>query len=66
MLNHLGLPFDVSCLEFHSNDRAVRTPSAEQVRRPLNRGGVDRWRRYEPWLDELKGALGPVLNSWST
>ena len=34
MLDHLGLPFELRCLEFHKNERAVRTPSAEQVRRP--------------------------------
>src|SRR6185437_7073863 len=56
MLDHLGLPFEDSCLEFHKNERAVRTPSAEQVRRPINREGVDLWKHYEPWLGELKEA----------
>lgn len=65
MLDHLGVPFDASCLEFHKNDRAVRTPSAEQVRRPINREGVDAWKHYEPWLGELKHSLGPVLQSWT-
>jgi tetratricopeptide (TPR) repeat protein len=65
MLDQLNLPFEPSCLEFHKNERAVRTPSAEQVRRPINRDGVDLWRHYEPWLDELKTALGPALNSWA-
>ena len=65
MLEYLGLPFDPACLEFHKNDRAVRTPSAEQVRRPINRGGVDSWRPYEPWLGPLKEALGPTLEDWA-
>lgn len=65
MLDQLSLPFEPSCLEFHKNERAVRTPSAEQVRRPINREGVDLWRNYEPWLDELKAALGPALDSWA-
>ena len=64
MLDHLGLPFEASCLEFHKNERAVRTPSAEQVRKPINREGVDYWRHYEPWLGELKYALGPALEAW--
>jgi len=42
----------------------VRTASAEQVRRPINREGVDQWRDYEPWLGPLKKALGPVLTSY--
>lgn len=65
LLDHLGLPFEPSCLEFHKNARAVRTPSAEQVRRPINRDGVDAWRNYEPWLGELKNSLGPALGSWA-
>lgn len=64
MLDYLGLPFDPACLEFHKNQRAVRTPSAEQVRKPINREGVDYWRHYEPWLGELKQALGPALEHW--
>lgn len=64
MLDHLRLPFDPACLEFHKNERAVRTPSSEQVRRPINRDGVDYWRHYEPWLGELKEALGPALEHW--
>jgi tetratricopeptide (TPR) repeat protein len=65
MLEHLGLPFDSVCLEFHKNDRAVRTPSAEQVRRPINREGVEHWRHYEPWLGALKESLGPALDHWT-
>jgi tetratricopeptide (TPR) repeat protein len=64
VLDYIGVPFAESCLEFHANTRAVRTPSAEQVRRPINRDGVDYWRHYEPWLDELKDALGPALEGW--
>lgn len=64
LLDYLGLPFDPACLEFHKNERAVRTPSAEQVRKPINREGVDYWRHYEPWLDPLKHSLGPALEHW--
>jgi len=66
MLEFAGLPFDPACLSFHANTRAVRTPSAEQVRKPINRDGVDYWRHYEPWLDELKLALGPALEGWQS
>lgn len=64
MLDYLGVPFDPACLKFHLNTRAVSTPSAEQVRRPINRDGVDYWRRYEPWLGSLKEALGEALENW--
>lgn len=64
MLDYLQLPFDENCLRFHENDRAVRTASAEQVRRPINRQGVDQWRAYEAWLGPLKRALGPILDAY--
>jgi tetratricopeptide (TPR) repeat protein len=65
LLAYCGLPFEETCLQFYQNDRAVRTASSEQVRRPLNREGVDQWRHFEPWLGPLKAALGPVLQEYS-
>jgi len=64
MLDFLGLEFDPACLDFHKSKRAVQTPSAEQVRRPITRDGLEAWRNYEPWLDPLKQALGPLLEDW--
>jgi hypothetical protein len=64
LLAHCGLPFEAACLRFHENPRAVRTASSEQVRRPINRDGVDQWRRFAPWLDPLARALGPVLEAY--
>jgi tetratricopeptide (TPR) repeat protein len=57
ILDYCGLPFEQACLEFHKTERAVRTPSSEQVRRPINRDGADVWKDYEPWLGPLKVAL---------
>lgn len=64
LLDYCGLPFDERCLRFYENDRAVRTASSEQVRRPIYRDGVDHWQHYEPWLEPLKRALGSVLDSY--
>jgi tetratricopeptide (TPR) repeat protein len=64
LLAGLGLPFDPACLAFHETRREVHTPSAEQVRRPINREGLERWRAFEPWLGPLKTALGPVLDAY--
>jgi tetratricopeptide (TPR) repeat protein len=64
LLDYLGLPFDPACLAFYENERAVRTASSEQVRRPLNREGFDQWLPFEPWLGPLKDALGPVLKTY--
>jgi tetratricopeptide (TPR) repeat protein len=58
LLDYCGLPFEPACLDFHQNRRSVRTPSSEQVRRPIFRDGLDQWRNYEPWLGPLQTALG--------
>jgi len=64
LLERLGLPFEPACLTFYETDRAVRTVSSEQVRRPIFRDGLEQWRNYEPWLGPLKAALGPALEGW--
>jgi tetratricopeptide (TPR) repeat protein len=64
LLDHCRLPFEAACLRFHENERAVRTVSSEQVRRPIFREGLEQWRAYEPWLGPLKQALGPALEDW--
>lgn len=64
LLDACGLPFEVGCLRFYENARAVRTPSSEQVRRPIYTEGLESWRAYEPWLGPLKEALGPVLAAY--
>jgi predicted Zn-dependent protease len=64
LLAYCGLPFEDNCLRFYENERAVRTASSEQVRRPIFRDGMDHWRNFEPWLGPLKTALGPVLDAY--
>lgn len=64
LLDYVGLPFDPACMDFHKTNRAVSTPSAEQVRRPINRDGMDYWRHYDPWLGPLKKALGSAPYDW--
>lgn len=61
ILDYCGLPFDPRCVDFHETERAVRTASSEQVRRPINRAGLEQWRPYEAHLEPLKAALGPRL-----
>ena len=58
MLEHLGLSWDPRCLEFHRTDRAVLTASSWQVRQPIGRGAMGRWRHYERYLEPLRAALG--------
>lgn len=65
LADHLGIAFDPAMLEFHRNERTVRTISAQQVRRPLHRKAVDEWQNFAPWLDPLGAALGPALDTWN-
>lgn len=61
MLDFCGLPFEDACLRFFETERAVKTASSEQVRRPIYASSVNLWRNYEPHLDELVHILEPVL-----
>jgi tetratricopeptide (TPR) repeat protein len=61
LTDYLGLPFEESCLRFYETERTVRTPSSEQVRRPISGEAVEHWRNYEPWLGPLIKSLGTVL-----
>ncbi|MBX9883960.1 MAG: sulfotransferase [Novosphingobium sp.] len=64
LLSACGLPFEPACLAFYETERAVRTPSSEQVRRPIFREGTEGWKPFEPFLDPLKSALGGVLAAY--
>jgi tetratricopeptide (TPR) repeat protein len=61
LLDYCGLPFEPGVMRFHENQRAVRTASSEQVRRPIYRDGMEQWKHFEGQLDPLKAALGDVL-----
>lgn len=53
LLTHCGLEWDPACLDFHRNEAAVSTPSAQQVREPINARSIGRWRQYERHLGEV-------------
>ena len=55
MLEHVGLPWDARCLEFHRAERPVLTASNWQVRQAIGKGSVGRWRRYQQFLGPLRG-----------
>lgn len=61
-LDFLELEWDPSLLRFYESKRTIRTPSVEQVRRPLNREGVGAWKPYAQWLGPLRDALGPLAD----
>jgi tetratricopeptide (TPR) repeat protein len=57
LVAHLELPWDEACLRFHESTRGVRTASLAQVRQPIYKDSVGRWKRYEKELAPLKAAL---------
>jgi tetratricopeptide (TPR) repeat protein len=57
MVEFCGLPWDAACLSFHRTDRLVRTASATEVRQPIYRSSVGRWRPYGRYLAPLLSAL---------
>jgi tetratricopeptide (TPR) repeat protein len=61
LIDYCGLPWDDRCISFHRTSRPVRTASSVQVRQPLFRTSLERWRHYEaglgPLIDELGGSL---------
>ena len=60
-LEYCGATYEPACLEFYATERAVRTASSEQVRRPIYREGLGQWRHYEQWLAPLREALGSAV-----
>jgi len=64
LLDHCGLAFEPGCLRFWEGGRTVFTHSSEQVRRPIQRDGLEHWRHFAPWLEPLETALGPALDGW--
>jgi tetratricopeptide (TPR) repeat protein len=60
VLAFCGLDFEPACLEFYKTERSVRTASSEQVRQPIYREGLEQWRKFEPFLEPLKAALGSL------
>ena len=61
ILHHCGLPFEESCLHFYRNERAVKTASSEQVRRPIYTEALGVWRRYDQHLGLWKSELADIL-----
>ena len=53
ILDYIGVPFEEACVAFHQTQRLIKTPSAEQVRQPINRSGQGRWKPVSQFLQEF-------------
>lgn len=62
LVDALDLDWDPECLNYSRHQRQVRTPSRWQVRQPIYRSSVGRWKRYERHLGPLKQALEQVAS----
>jgi tetratricopeptide (TPR) repeat protein len=60
LLDYCNLPFEEQCLKFYETERAIKTPSSEQVRQPIYKQSVQLWQHYEEYLDQLKLGLSPL------
>lgn len=65
LLDHMGLAFDPACLDFHRTSRTVATASSEQVRRPMNRDGLNVWHPYAALLGALETELGELQHRYA-
>ncbi len=61
MLEFIEVPYEEECISFYETDRSVRTASSEQVRRPINKEGMERWKPYSKHLKPLINSLGEEL-----
>ncbi|PCJ45571.1 MAG: hypothetical protein COA74_15510 [Gammaproteobacteria bacterium] len=57
LLNYCELPWQEQCLRFYDNKDASTTASASQIRQPIYRGSLNRWRRYSQQLQPLQNIL---------
>jgi tetratricopeptide (TPR) repeat protein len=58
VLEFIGLPWDKKCLDFHKNDRLVKTASVAQVRKPIYKTSIARWKHFKKYLQPLLSAVG--------
>ena len=61
ILNFIDIPFEESCVSFHKTERSVRTASSEQVRQPINKKGMGRWKPYAKHLKPLLETIDNTL-----
>lgn len=60
LIEYCGLEWEPRCLDFHTTQRSVKTASVTQVRQPIYKTSVERWRSYSQYLGPLFDALGPL------
>lgn len=62
LIDYCGLPFEEGCLRYWETERAIQTPSSEQVRQPIFKSAVDQWTHYADWLAPMRKAFGELAS----
>lgn len=66
MIDYCGLPFEEQCLRYWETERAVQTPSSEQVRKPIFKDAVEQWRNYAEWMGPMKEVFSDMPTAMPT
>jgi tetratricopeptide (TPR) repeat protein len=70
LIDFIGLEWDPKCVDFHKSDRPVKTASVAQVRKPIYKSSVKRWKKYgdglQPLVDAIEGKSGSKAKSKAT
>lgn len=61
IMGFCGMPFEPDCVDITKNTAPVSTASSSQVRQPINKRGVDAWRKYAKYLEPLRSRLAGSL-----
>jgi len=61
---YIDMPWSEACLDFHQSKRAIRTASISQVRQPIYTASVNRWHKYEPYLQPLLEEIGDLVEAY--
>lgn len=64
LLDYLGLPWDDRCMDFHQNQRRVRTASIAQVRQPIYKSSIGNWKHYEQQLQPLMDIISKSRSTY--
>lgn len=62
ILEFCGLPFEEQCVRFHETERSIWTASSEQVRQPIYKDALGRWRHYGKELEFWQEELAPIID----
>ena len=65
IIDFCDMEWNDACLDFHKLERSVSTASMTQVRKPIYKSSVERWRAYEKHLGPLLDSLGDLVPNWA-